>query len=285
MTSSARVEDAVTLRDGRTLAYAERGPADGAPVLAFHGTPGSRLEQHSASETYERLGVRYIGLDRPGMGRSDPLPRRRVLDWPDDVVQLAEALELDELIVLGYSGGCPYAAACAYLIPERLAAVGVVSGSAPKPWPGDLDAMLGDPPYADVSWAERFERDPGAFVDGIFASDVAVPPSDRSTYQRTEVRQWLVTALTEAFRQGIDGPVYDNFLEYQPWGFDPAEIQAPMFLWHGDADINAPVEEARLLARLAPDCTLETYPGEGHLLIFEGEEAILQTMLDVPRRL
>lgn len=79
----------------------ERGPADGTPVMVFHGTPGSRLEQHSVPETYDRSGVRLIGVDRPGLGLSEPLPGRAIHDWPDDVVQLADALALDRFFVFG----------------------------------------------------------------------------------------------------------------------------------------------------------------------------------------
>ncbi len=34
---------AITLADGRTLAFEDSATADGAPVVLFHGAPGSRL--------------------------------------------------------------------------------------------------------------------------------------------------------------------------------------------------------------------------------------------------
>jgi hypothetical protein len=33
-----------------------------------------------------------IALDRPGMGLSDYQPRRTLVNWPDDVIQLAAAI-------------------------------------------------------------------------------------------------------------------------------------------------------------------------------------------------
>ena len=41
----------ITLRDGRTLAWAEYGASDGVPVLLFHGTPGSRLDHDAFDPT------------------------------------------------------------------------------------------------------------------------------------------------------------------------------------------------------------------------------------------
>lgn len=65
------------------------------------------------------------------MGRSDFQPGRTLLDWPDDVADLADALGIDRFAVLGYSGGAPYAAACAYRLPHRLTACGIVGGGGP----------------------------------------------------------------------------------------------------------------------------------------------------------
>jgi hypothetical protein len=48
-------DDAVRIRDGRMLAFCEWGHSDGPAVLAFHGSPGSRLwwPDHAATR---RLG-------------------------------------------------------------------------------------------------------------------------------------------------------------------------------------------------------------------------------------
>jgi pimeloyl-ACP methyl ester carboxylesterase len=78
-------EKTFRLSDGRTMAYAEYGDPDGAVVLGCHGSPSSRLERHvEDAEDYRRWGVRLVVPDRPGFGRSDPHPGRRVADWPGD---------------------------------------------------------------------------------------------------------------------------------------------------------------------------------------------------------
>src|SRR4051795_13203577 len=105
-------EGSVRLGDGRTLAYAECGDPDGWPVLGCHGSPSSRLERHvEARETSRGGGGRRVSPDRPGFGRSDPSPGRRVLDWPGDVAQLLEQLGIARLAVLRLSGGAAYAPA------------------------------------------------------------------------------------------------------------------------------------------------------------------------------
>ncbi len=119
-------KETIRVPDGRTLGYAEVGDPAGAPLVYFHGNPGSRLD--FTSERYDRAlraaGVRFIGTDRPGFGLSDPKPGRGYADWAADVGALADSLGLDRFAVLGYSRGGRYALACAARIPERLTAVG-----------------------------------------------------------------------------------------------------------------------------------------------------------------
>ena len=133
----------VTLSDGRKLGYNEYGPADGKPLFYFHGTPSSRIEWQifGGEQLASRLHLRIISIDRPGMGLSDFQGGRRLLDWPTDIASLADALDLDQFSVLAFSGGSPYAAACALAIPERLTSVGIVSGAGPFTEKGVADGI------------------------------------------------------------------------------------------------------------------------------------------------
>src|SRR5690348_5276825 len=92
---------AITLPDGRRLAYREAGDPGGRPVLFCHALTGS-------------LGVRLICADRPGIGASDPDPRASLLSVAADLQALADALGLERLAVVGHSGGGPYALALAH---------------------------------------------------------------------------------------------------------------------------------------------------------------------------
>jgi len=130
-TPTTASDRSVLLSDGRQLAYIECGDPVGEPVFHFHGHPGSRLEALIASDAATRAGVRLIGVDRPGMGRSDFKPRRRLLEWADDIAALADALAIDKFAVEGTSGGGPYTAACAFKLADRITACGIVAGLGP----------------------------------------------------------------------------------------------------------------------------------------------------------
>ena len=96
----------IKLRDGRMLGFSEYGVSDGKPIFYFHGGPGSRLDWPSLipDGVAVDLNARVIAVDRPGHGLSDFYRDRKLLDWPDDVVELADALDLDRFAVLSEIG-------------------------------------------------------------------------------------------------------------------------------------------------------------------------------------
>jgi pimeloyl-ACP methyl ester carboxylesterase len=130
METTPRIDHLIARADGRSLSYAEFGEPDGRPVLLFRGTPGYRLNPWTTEAELRSLGVRLIALDRPGVGRSTPWPHRRLLDWPDDVQTLADALGLERFAVVGFSNGGPYAAACAYKLGQRISGTALVAPDA-----------------------------------------------------------------------------------------------------------------------------------------------------------
>ena len=107
MTEEDKISLIIKLKDGRNLGYADLGDPKGTPLFHFHGYPGSRLEATLVADLIKGKGIRFIAVDRPGMGLSDFKKKRTILDWPDDVVELAEALGYDKFAVQGISGGGP----------------------------------------------------------------------------------------------------------------------------------------------------------------------------------
>ena len=118
----------ITLKDGRTLAYTEHGDSGGAPVILFHGNPGSRFMRHPDESLTASLGVRLITPDRPGYGLSDFQPNRKLIDMGDDIALLADTLDLDKFAIMGISAGGPYVVATAYTLRDRITRGAIVSG-------------------------------------------------------------------------------------------------------------------------------------------------------------
>jgi len=287
--SGSACEQTLRLRDGRRLGFAEFGRPDGQPCLYFHGHPGSRLEAEVAHEPAASAGVRVIALDRPGYGLSDFEPARTILGWSRDVEAVADLFGLGRFVVVGASGGGPYALACGYGLEGRVTRVGLISSIAPYQatgvtkgmrWQNRVGFQLGGrfPPLAQLimrSMAGQLHRDPERTVDAIVA---AMSPADAEIARRPAIRDLLRTDLTEAFRQGSRGAARDVVLLGAPWGFGLDEIAPPVFLWQGRLDVLAPPAMGRHLATVIPDCTPTFYPDEGHLLAFEHMPEIIRTL-------
>lgn len=277
----------IRLTDGRRLAYAEYGPADGKPVIAFHGTPGSRLEQICDLATLTALNIRLIIADRPGYGFSDFQENRRLLDWPDDVTQLADALDFELFSILGFSGGGAYAAACAFKIPQRLNHVALISSAAPFDAPGVIDAML----PANRALFELGARDYRQLEQQLTAIietpeillnmlEGPAPTPDKAIFAHQHFRQMYLLNLAESLRQGLAGVACDMSLAALPWGFDPAAIHVKVSLWHGSDDINTPLAMGQHLATTIPDCRAYILPDAGHFMMFANSQEILQSLID-----
>jgi pimeloyl-ACP methyl ester carboxylesterase len=289
--TGGRLDQSISLADGRTLGYAEYGSEEGPAVLFFHGVPGSRLD---APELWpeEPDGVRVIAPDRPGFGLSNFRPGRRMTDWASDIAALADELGLERFRVVGFSGGGPYALAVAHDLPDRVLAAAVVSGGGPVEGKHSLAGMnrvnrviftLARTAPAALRplvalQARGMKRHPERIMDQA-ARDRRLPQADRDVFADPRIRALMLAAGPEAFRQGGRGVVQEASLIARPWGFDPGTIAPPVLIWHGDADTHVPVALARAVAARIPECRLEVYPGEGHFIVPRHWDEILAALL------
>jgi pimeloyl-ACP methyl ester carboxylesterase len=281
-------EGRIRLHDGRSLGLAEYGDPTGKPVFFFQGTPSSRL-MHPDASISASLGARVITLDRPGFGLSDFQPGRCLLDWPDDVVEVADQLALARFAVVGISGGGPYVAACAYKIPRRLAAAGIVGGMGPAEAPGALEGL---PPVRRAGafiarrapWLVRPllwltsnpRRNPEQFFERYTAHN---PPADQALLAQPEFREMLIASYAEATRSGLRGFAWEVCIVSRPWGFRLEEIPVRVHLWQGTEDSSTPLAMAQTIADSIPDCHGTFLPGEGHFLLFTHWREILGALL------
>ena len=78
------------------------------------------------SEHLEGLGIRTISIDGPGLGSSDPHPRKTLATWVEDIWQLISLCDLRDVAAVGFSQGAPFAFALA--AHGLVRAVAIVSG-------------------------------------------------------------------------------------------------------------------------------------------------------------
>lgn len=285
---STKVDNRIDLNDGYTIGYAEYGDPRGEPVLHFHGWPSSRFEADNPDlcAIAERVHVRYIVPDRPGIGLSD-WKSYTIASYPDIITKFADKLGLDHFAVIGLSGGGPFAIACAWKIPQRLTVVISVSAPAPFDFPGVKEAFSKDEiqqyEMADkMPWLLRLflwklTRDARKNPASIFATVANAADADKALFTQPGVKRAFEHSFTGAFEQGTRAAVYDLALLARPWGFSLNEIKMPVHIWQGEADTFIPVKHAHVLAEAIPDVRARFFPNEGHMTIVTHFEELLKT--------
>jgi pimeloyl-ACP methyl ester carboxylesterase len=260
------------LKDGRTLGYAEYGCPKGKPLFYFHGFPGSRLEGDLLAEAAARLEVRLISFDRPGMGLSSFQPDRQVLNIADDVIELADHLQINRFAVMGLSGGAAYVSACAYKIAPRLDAATIISGLGPMNQINNTRGMIFTSRV--TLWlgikAPWFE----IALFGIMAKYLSytrdlsffrqLPKPDQIVFRSPQFKEKYCASLLEAFRFGARGVAWDARILARPWNFDLEYINFPIHLWHGELDRNVPLGIGKQVANKVYNCQPRYLKNEGH---------------------
>ena len=272
------------LRDGRRLGWAEWGSEAGTPVLFFGGAAMGRSLGVGA-DVLDRLGVRLISLERPGLGDSDPQPDRTLADWPRDVREFVAARGLDAVRLVGFSMGAPFALACAA---EGLpVAVAIVSGQDDLRHPAFQDML--DPQVAAL--LDAVADDPAA-VEAFFASSADAEmlwalittyssPVDLAVYKAPAFEAASRHALALGFAQGAAGYARDFVLATGIWPFNVETIGVPVDLWYGGHDtstVHSPDHGAEL-ARRIPTARRHLIPEAGGSVLWTHAEQILETLL------
>jgi pimeloyl-ACP methyl ester carboxylesterase len=274
------MSDATTIDmpDGRTLGFADYGPADATPVLWFHGGPGSRLEPKPTAPAAAALGQRLIGIDRPGYGLSTPRPGRSIAACVPDALAVADHLGLDRFYTVGVSTGGAYALATAAIAADRVR--GVVACCALT----DLrNAEVKAQMVAMTEWSKIFEattRDQALeLAAGQFGEDgakmlepnelgIELPAADAAVFADPAFLAAMVENFPAMFAFGVEGYADDRLADGPGWGsFDIELVSCPVIVAHGTADVVCPPINAETTAKVVPNAQLRWFEGDGHFSV------------------
>jgi pimeloyl-ACP methyl ester carboxylesterase len=271
------IEADVELADGRTLHTYDTGAGERV-VFWHHGTPNIGTPPEPLFAAGDRLGVRWISLDRPGYGGSTPQPGRTMASVAELAAAVADALEVERFAVMGHSSGGPHALACAALLPDRVSAVLSVSGLAP--FDADIDWFAGMSRGSEASL--RAAAAGRAVKEKHEETSVFDPESftktDRAAF--AGAWGWFGSVVNPAVASGPEPLIDDDLANVGPWGFDPATITAPVLLMHGEADRMVPASHSKWLDGRIASAELRLYPDEGHISILTHAEPALEWLAE-----
>lgn len=249
----------IEARGGRRVHVIEAG--EGAPVVFLHGSGTSSLSALSLVEHLE--GVRFIAVDRPGYGLSDPVdaPRERfreaAVEFLDETV---DALGLESFALAGGSMGGTWALWYALARPERVRRLALL-GSAPllpgtraplplrvmaAPVVGDLLPRLAKPSAKMVVRMMSSMGEGETIVRHLDLIDAIVAAGRDPIASATDLAELRAILTPLGFRRSLR--------------VQPAELQhltVPTLLIWGDHDPVGAVDVAHAVANLITDAQLD----------------------------
>ena len=293
-----KLEGNVAVGDDRQIGFAEFGSPRGRAVFWLHGTPGARRQIPVEARVYaEQNDVRLIGIDRPGIGSSTPYQYPNVLAFAEDLRMIADVLGIEEMAVIGLSGGGPYALACGAAMPDRVVVAGILGGVAPTRGPeaisgglmslgsaiAPLMPVIGLPLRLAAVGLIRVIRPLGSRAVDMYGR--ISPEGDRRLLARPEFKAMFLDDLLNGSRKQMAAPFADVVAFAKDWGFRLEQVKVPVRWWHGDADHIIPFAHGRHVVSLLPDAELYTLPGESHLAGLGYAEEILRKLMTIWDRL
>jgi pimeloyl-ACP methyl ester carboxylesterase len=202
-------------------------------------------------------------------------------------------LGIDDMSIVGLSGGGPFALAAGAALRNRVRSIGVLGGVAPTQGPDAIDGglvALG----VRLSTVLRWGRVPlGVSLATVLrvvkplaspAVDLCArisPAGDRRLLGRPEVKAMFIDDLFRGRPRQFEGPIADVLAFTRHWGFAVSDVTVPVVWWHGDADHIIPFAHGAHMVALLPHAELRVMAGESHLGGLGSAEEILGTLLKI----
>ena len=260
-------------------------------MFHFHGSGSSRLERPASLDILKTTGIRFISVDRPGHGLSDMHPNRRLIDWANDIAELADSLNVQKFYVTGHSAGGPHVLACAHQLPERVIAGAVISSVAPMNRKNAYDGMpmmnqLLARASRHIPWLTKHVR---RVMRNMVMGDAekatrqlmsSIPDSDKEALYDAHNVEIFVASIREGFRQGYEAIAQDDILVNGEWGFNLEQIVPRVDIWHGEADVNVPIHAGKYLAAKIPNHRIFFLPNQGHFFVLHQWADILRKLVE-----
>lgn len=281
------MDGTIELPDGRTVGFATYGSPDGVPVIWCHGGPGSRLDPVHLDVEATGADLLLVGIDRPGYGKSTPLPGRTIAGWVPDALAVAGELGKDKFLAMGVSTGGAYALALAALVPDRVLGVVACCSMTDMRWQEARSTMsrphchaVWDAPDRQSALAAAIDAhgEGGSRMKGGGMSE-ALAPSDELLFHDPVWMQKTMAIFPEMFAQGLEGYTDDRLADGGGWvTFDVTLITCPVTVLQGGMDRMCSVVNALHTAEIVPNARLALYEDLGHFSI---ETKLIATISDL----
>ena len=250
-----------TTSDGHEMYYKDWGTG---PVVTFsHGWPLSSDAWSIQMQFLAEQGYRCIAHDRRGHGKSAQSSARNDMDgYADDLAELFDALELQDIVMVGHStGGGEVARYVARAGPGRVARAVLLDAVPP--------VMVKKESNPGGTPIEAFDGYRAALANNRAQLYLDIPTGPFYNFNRTGVTP-IEGLIRNWWRQGMMGSVkagYECIKAFSETDFteDLKKIEVPVLVIHSEDDQIVPyADSAPLAVQLLKNGSLKTYKDLPH---------------------
>ena len=244
---------AYSTSDGASLAYEDRGPRGGIPLLFVHGWEGAGALWKFVTDELA-LRHRTIVVDVRGFAGSNAAPGPYNVDvFANDLSDLLAALDLDPLVIIGHSMGAKIAQRFAIDRPEALEGLVLV---APIPAGRVGFSAKSEAMFAGVA------SDPAKAAAWLRTLTLVEPPREIVALMRASA----ATVPARVARESFDSWSQLDFED------EARTIETPTLVIAADAD--GPERARERVADVIEGSRFEIVRGAGHYVILEAPKAV-----------
>ena len=254
--------EAVEAANGISYAYREVG--EGTPLVALQHFRGNLDNWDPALIDALATTRRIVTFDNVGVGGSTGATPSTFTEMARDAIAFLDALELEQVDLLGFSIGSFVAQELALIRPASVRRV-ILASSAPQGAAG----MHGWAPEVIGAVGGR-DPNPDGYLGVFFTGSSASRQAGKETMGRLSARTEDRDAATNWQTRQAQ---YDAVCS---WGIpDHARLQrvsaidVPVFVANGDSDPMVLPHYSYLLAGLIPHSRVKIYPDAGHGFLFQ----------------
>ncbi len=277
--------DRVLLSTNHQIAYQEYGSALGFPMFYFHDSGSSRLECtffHSAAKAF---GYRLIAVDRPGIGCSDFYSDACPETFAQDVIELANLLEIEKFAVLSLGSGGIFALMLAYHFKHRVTEVLSLGGV-----PGSSFKEAEQKSTLARYWQKIAPRAVNLFIRAKYALPrensyhsidqikKLLCDSDQRALQKSKTSSILDLDQREVMRQGARGLAQDLANCYRKLDFMLENLEVPVTIWQGKSDHLSMRTDCEFMRSRIPTSRYFRVPNRGYFFFLEGMDSVFARM-------
>lgn len=267
----------------RKIEYRILGDTRLPPVVYFCGSPTTFYELDMCHSSLQLDRYCWIGINRPGTGKSTFDPKMTFDSFTEDIAQIFAKLKNDyawkKFRILGYSGGGPFALSCGSLN-QWVSRIAMVS-SAPLDGAASSHNALRTLTRMSLNSPKLAKRVNRLFFYSIKKRGITNQQLNlglrRCTLAQIDVdmikrcqklRRKIAHGVSYVPECGIDGIIHEYRLLACPWEINFNNISVPVDIWHGKLDCNSPYQNSIKLHNKLPNSNANFLSNEGHLTIW-----------------